>query len=233
MSEVTIYVLDPTDADDADEERSLALLDEVECARYSRFRFARHRRSFALSHGLVRCALSRHLDGPPRSWRFEIGEYGRPFLLGSALAFSLSHTDGLAAVAISEANVGVDVERIVTRGNTLDLAREYFAASEAQDVESRDGADKADRFFAYWTLKESYIKARSMGLALPLDGFWFQDIDYAPRIEFAPELLADEPGRWSFRRLRQETQVPLALCVESATLSVVRVENVGANWICA
>lgn len=233
MGEVTIYLLDPSTAADADEERALSLLDASERSRYHRFRFARHRRSFALSHGLVRCALSQHLGGSPNDWRYDIGEHGRPTLTGGRCAFSLSHTDGLAAVAISETNVGVDVERVVTRGNTLDLARECFADPEAEDVESRSGADKAARFFAYWTLKESYIKARSMGLALPLDGFWFEDIESEPRIAFDPELVDDEPARWSFARLREATDIPLALAVESSSLPSIRVESVGAEWISA
>ncbi len=231
MSEVTVYVLDETGAEHSDEERALALLDETELGRHQRFRFARHRRSFALSHGLVRCALSRHHGGAPGDWRYDIGEHGRPSLASRACSFSLSHTEGVAAVAISEFNIGVDVERIVTRGNTLDLAREYFADVEAEDVEGRVGTDKAERFFAYWTLKESYIKARSMGLALPLDGFWFRDIESAPRIEFAPALVDDEPSRWSFQRMRDDSDVPLALAIESPCLPAVHIVNVEPAWI--
>ena len=45
------------------------------------------------------------------------------------------------------------------------------------------------RFFEYWTFKEAYIKARGMGLSLPLDKFSFQyPDDHAVEIAIDPEL---------------------------------------------
>ena len=53
-------------------------------------------------------------------------------------------------------------------------------------------------FFDYWTLKEAYIKARGLGLALPLGQFTFiRTPDAAPAIAFAPEL-HDDPASWQF-----------------------------------
>jgi hypothetical protein len=71
------------------------------------------------------------------------------------------------------------------------------------------------RFWELWTLKESYIKARGMGLWIPLDEFAF-DLDEPRRIaiEFAPGF-DDRPSRWQFRQMRLTAHHLLALCVES------------------
>jgi 4'-phosphopantetheinyl transferase len=52
-------------------------------------------------------------------------------------------------------------------------------------------------FLAHWTLKESYVKARGLGLALPLDQFSFVHDEAAPHIVFDPRL-ADVAANWRF-----------------------------------
>lgn len=68
----------------------------------------------------------------------------------------------------------------------------------------------------YWTsFKEAYIKARGMGLSLPLDRFCFHfHGEQAVSFTAAAEIDGD-PGCWLFWQCRPPPDYLLALCAES------------------
>lgn len=131
------------------------------------------------------------------------------------LSFNLSHTRGLIALAVTRGReLGIDVENIATRAISLDVAERFFSPAEVAEL-SRVAPDRQqDRFFEYWILKESYIKARGMGLSLPLDGFSFEFPHHsAVNISINPEL-QDHADRWSFWQYRPTADYLMAICAE-------------------
>ena len=87
----------------------------------------------------------------------------------------LSNTTGLVVCAVSrDCVIGIDVENIARTLDADELAPSVFAPAELADFRRSGLEDRRNRFFSYWTLKESYIKARGRGLSLPLDAFWFE-----------------------------------------------------------
>lgn len=169
------------------------LLDEEERARSARFVFPLHRRAFVAGHALVRVMLGGLLDRPPESLRFFRDERGRPELAGpDGPSFSLSHTDGMVACAVSQSGtVGVDVEGDGARVDVQAIAERFFAPAEARAVRDRGpGA-----FTRIWTLKEAFLKATGEGLRRPLDSFHFS---------LDPVSLEAGGGgeAWSFAQLR-------------------------------
>lgn len=194
-----------------------ALLSPEETQRLARLRVPGVRRELLASRALLRNVLSRYAAVQPADWRFVIGDHGRPELAPTPgappLRFNLSHTRGMIAVAVTLVNdVGVDVESATRDVGDARLARRFFASVEADDVTARDGDDRRERFFAYWTLKEAYIKARGLGLAIPLDQFWFKLEPEPPRIAFDPAL-GDDPAWWRFERSRAGATHALAVGV--------------------
>src|SRR5262245_60905547 len=176
------------------------LLTDEERERGDRYVFERNRDEHVAAHALVRLALSRFAAGvDPRDWRFVVGERGKPEIAAPAspLRFNLSHTDGLVACVVAEGvDVGVDVENTARRSDTVAIADRYFAPAEVAALRSLPAGAQRDRFYEYWTLKESYMKARGLGLALPLGKFWFTLAPPAPpRIDIAPPIV-DRPERW-------------------------------------
>jgi 4'-phosphopantetheinyl transferase len=187
--------------------RYLGLLDPAERERQARFRNPRDAHTFLVSHALVRTALSQFADVHPADWRFRTNEFGRPEIdgpAGTALRFNLSHCRNLVVCLVAAgAEPGVDVEEVHQADDLLDLANRYFSPDEVGALRSCRSEDVAERFFALWTLKESYIKARGMGLALPLDAFTFSFSVSDDRIAIRFDArIADQPDHWTFTLMR-------------------------------
>lgn len=179
------------------------LLTADEAARRARFIRASDQRTFVVTRALIRTTLSAYGPTAPRDWRFATNQHGCPAVVDAQagtprLTFNVSHTDGLVALAVTLGfPVGVDVER-VDRPVREDIPGRYFAPSEVRDLRSRPAAQQAREFFEYWTLKEAYIKARGMGLAIPLADFAFTLAPPAPPTIRFVDGFDDEPGRWQF-----------------------------------
>lgn len=193
----------------------LGLLDAEEYARHRRFRHRGAQRQHLIARALVRTTLSRYAEPAPRDWRFIRNAYGRPEIADPDvdLRFNVSHSEGLIVCAVARRReIGVDVEHRQRRGRMADIAERFFSAREAAALRALPEARQQQRFFDYWTLKEAYIKARGMGLALPLGGFSFHLDAGAIRISF--EGLDDDPARWHFWLLQPSASHALALCGE-------------------
>jgi 4'-phosphopantetheinyl transferase len=198
----------------------LALLTEEERAQQVRFHFARDRVRYLVTRALVRTVLSRYLPLAPREWVFDTNRYGRPQIgnadfAGCGLSFNVSHTHSLIALAVSHGReVGVDVENVRDRAAAIEVADRFFAPEEVAALARTPGPQQQERFFEYWTFKESYIKARGMGLSIPLDRFSFRyPTDASVQLAIDAEL-NDDPARWQFWQFRPTPQYLLALCVE-------------------
>ncbi len=155
----------------------LTLLSAAERERYERYHFDKDRVLYLLTRVLIRTTLSRYADLPPEAWEFEENHYGKPRLASpptdaAGLSFNLTNTQGLVALLIArDIPVGVDAEYLNRPVKVLSLADRFFSPDEVHDLRSQDPARQERRFLRYWTLKESYIKARGKGLSIPLDSF--------------------------------------------------------------
>jgi 4'-phosphopantetheinyl transferase len=204
------------------------VLDDGEQARMARLHFPEGRRLFGMSHTLVRTTLSRYSEIPPEKWRFVKNTHGKPSidpdLDSSAIRFSLAHTRGLAVVAVTErADVGVDVERTDRRVDAARISNRFFSPEEAAALQEIPAERLRERFFRYWTLKESYIKARGLGLSLPLASFSFRLAGELPhRIGFPGEG-PENQGDWRFALINPLPQYVAAVGIAPARKDPVRI----------
>jgi len=176
----------------------LPMLAPEEQRRYERFVQAKDRCLYLLGKVLVRTVLSHYLPSTPEGWVFTTNPFGKPVLANGEVQFNLSHTQGMVACVLARNfEVGIDVEN-VDRSANLDVARRYFAPAEVAYLEKVPEERRGATFFLFWTLKEAYVKARGIGLSLPLEQFAFQLHDLAtPRIVFDPAMKEDADA-WQF-----------------------------------
>ncbi len=196
------------------------LLDPAEREQQQRFYFERDRCRYLVTRALVRTVLSRYLPVEPRDWTFSTNAYGRPQAVNAAaqdagLSFNISHTHSLIVLGVTQRRaLGVDVENVRDRQASIAVADRYFAPREVEVLRAAPRHEQQYRFFEYWTFKESYIKARGMGLSLPLDKFSFHYAgDRAVGIAIDPTL-ADDASRWQFWQFRPVPEYLVAICAE-------------------
>lgn len=145
-------------------EQALAALPEWRREAALRFRHEQGRRECAFSYLLLCRALRENTDydfereGMPR---FECGEHGKPTIAGHPeLHFNISHCRHAVAVAVSDSEVGVDVE--CTGRYRESLASYTMNDAELQLIASAPNPDEA--FTTLWTEKEAVFKLVGTGI---------------------------------------------------------------------
>lgn len=186
------------------------LLTSKETAKQQRYKFAKDRHDALITRAFIRDLLSYYADIAPQDWQFEKGEKDKPEIINCPLPlrFNISHTKNLIICAVTlEDDIGCDVENTGRSNDVLAIAERYFSPTESKELFTLPVAQQRNRFFDYWTLKESYIKAWGLGLAIPLKDFSFNiaDTEYNHKelftikqnisLSFA-EHRVDEPQIW-------------------------------------
>lgn len=106
---------------------------------------------------LCRKAVSEFCGVSPDKIEFGKNEFGKPFAVGLNIHFSVSHSGELVVCAVSEKEIGIDVEKI--REIRPDAAKKFACESELEYI-----AENENGFFDIWTLKEAYFKCIGTGL---------------------------------------------------------------------
>lgn len=146
--------------------RGLSLLPwEERREQVMRFRFDRDRR-LCLGAGLLLVHALRRAGASDLSLRRLPN--GKPVLASDpGIHFNLSHSGILAACAVSDHPVGVDVERL--QDAAMDVAKICFRPAEREWMMTSDNPNHS--FTRLWTRKESFLKLTGEGLSRPLDAF--------------------------------------------------------------
>lgn len=189
---------------------ALAVLGSDEADRAGRLRDRARMQAYVHAHACLRLLLARHLgDTAAPAIAFAAGPAGKPRLdrEPASVHFSLSYRSGFVAIALGDAPLGVDVERVEDGIDMAGIAQRFFAPDEQAHLAATSPAARRRAFFALWTRKEALVKAAGVGV----------DLLAACSALKSPAKLVDEhgdPRRYWVHELKSSSDHALALAVE-------------------
>lgn len=150
-------------------EAMLASLPPEKREKLNRFRFDIDRKIGLYSELLTRCLICMRSGLQFNDIIIKTNEAGKPYLASFPYyEYNISHTRNAVAVALSDAPIGIDIERI--RDIDINIAHDIFTDNELAYLFSKEN-DYKQRFFTLWTKKEALIKYGGKGLPSNLKSF--------------------------------------------------------------
>ena len=140
------------------------VLTPEERVQLARYKVLDRRRSFALGRTAARRLLAERIGCPPEQAPLALLDSGAPVVEGHPLYVSITHAgkgeETLAAAAVAERPVGLDLERIVARTPTL--YRRILHPDEYGLLRT-DGLGHDEAQVLLWSLKEAVLKGIGTG----------------------------------------------------------------------
>jgi 4'-phosphopantetheinyl transferase len=195
-------------------------LSSEESERAARFIFDRDRARYIVAHTALREILAGYTGEEAAAIALLATDNGKPYLAHHPqLRFNLSHSGCRALVAIARnREVGVDIEQMRIERPTLDIAERFFAPAEVRELMATPEDRCAQAFFACWSRKEAYIKARGEGLRIPLDSFEVSLGDEGTLLK------AEDRDRWTLCSLQAPEGYAAAVMAEGSGWRIKRWE---------
>lgn len=179
-----------------------ALLSADEVARARRFKLKRKQREYIISRGMLRRILGQVLKRDPAGLEFAYTEHDKPVLeitrRGLPVCFNVTHSHEQTLIALSLGHVlGIDIELVRPDVQFRQLAKRFFSAQEARELETYTEAGLPRAFFACWTRKEAFVKALGDGIAFGLNEFSVSVNPFDNAVALTTHWDPDEAGKWS------------------------------------
>lgn len=200
------------------------LLSQAEQDKVDRYRFPEAQHNALITRAFIRLILSQYLPNDPQHWQFSVSPLGKPELSNGVLPlrFNLSHNNEMLICALCLDNdIGCDVENMGRKISVNAIAKRFFSAQEAQRIQA-----KPQQFFAYWTLKEAFVKATGLGISQGLDTFSFRidgelDTTFDDQISltFKADCQQQDSADWYQALLFPDSQHCIGLAVNRQTHS--------------
>lgn len=151
---------------------AMALLSAEERERVQRKRRDRDRETTALAYACHRLLLSGVLECPPREVPLGRDGLGCPTLHGQAIRTSLSHADGLIALAVAGGGpVGIDIEPAGRAADMPEIAARVCHPDELDALAGLPDPERARALLSLWVRKEALLKAAGIGMAVDMEAF--------------------------------------------------------------
>ena len=168
-------------------------------------------------HGTAELLLNRSLEqctDVQTPARYHRNEHGKPYLTDTPeLYVNWSHSGDYVICAISDREVGIDLQKM-DREPKENLIRKALTPEEHEDLKKAALEDQKKRFYEYWSVKESFLKALGTGFYTSLERFQIELADGIPKIH---QQISHQRYECCLLHFREPDYVA-AVCVENATL---------------
>lgn len=217
-AEVHVWVVDLEVPNSVTSELETVLSSD-ELTRAAKFKFARERRCYTVSHGALRHILGSYQGVAACQVQFTNGSHGKPTLVTisaqNGLRFNLSHSRERALVAVARGReIGVDIEYVWREFDWKKLADCFFAPGEVVSLWELSPELRQRAFFTCWSRKEAYAKATGGGLHISLKDFKVSLVPGEPAILLCHRRDPKEVSRWSLEEIPVDSDYAAAIAVE-------------------
>ncbi len=148
-----------------------------------------------------------------------LGDQGKPMFLfppdrnekcekEHSFHFNLSHSGDYIALAVSDANVGIDIECKEDKG--LRVAKRCFTESEYAYIMAEKEELRMQAFRDIWTMKESFLKFTGTGISVPLHSFSIDMENHAAVTD------SGEKVKFFLHRFGTDPEYSMAVCYAPA-----------------
>jgi 4'-phosphopantetheinyl transferase len=140
------------------------VLSPEEKRRAERFRVNAAARRFIGARAALRSVLGRTTDADPADVTFAFGEHGKPRLSDGGPYFNASDTGDFVVIAVTTAEVGIDIELVRPLRRRDRLARRICTERELETLAQLPEEHRDAQLLRLWTCKEAALKAIGTGL---------------------------------------------------------------------
>lgn len=167
-----IYATKASDIQDKDVSEILPLLDSDRRQRVQKIRQDGEKRRCICAGILLRYAFINegHTNDEWDKISVETGEYGKPFIRlldGALFNYSISHSGEYVVCAVSDSEVGIDIQQIDVKKPVMKIANRFYADEEYARLEKSQ--NQINDFYRMWSAKESYVKYTGRGISGGID----------------------------------------------------------------
>ena len=170
-----------------------------EIGRTDWFNFEDVKNNYIISQGILRFLISGYLNIDISEIQMQKHAKGKPYVSNDlALYFNISNSGKKCVFCFSrDSEVGIDLEMIRPLPDLEQMIEKNFTKKEVAYI-SKIENEKLNRFFLFWTIKESYLKAIGEGMRLAPDHLEFSIEEEI--IKFIGAKGFDDPISWLFKK---------------------------------
>lgn len=165
-------------------------------------------------HGTAELLLNRSLErctNVQTPVQYHRNEHGKPYLTDAPETYvNWSHSGDYVLCAVSDSEVGIDLQKM-DREPGKNLIRKVLTLLEQRAYEQMDPEHQKKRFYEYWSVKESFLKALGTGFYTSLARFQVNFEEGNPVIEQQINTKSYACQLLDFR----ESDYVAAVCVEN------------------